>query len=133
MPKVSSIPLAVVAALLVAGPALAGTGKGADRDRPVTRAEFAEHQGKWFERLDANGDGVLTQAELAERAARREQRRQERFAKADTDQDGQLSRAEFVAVGEQWFGRLDRNGDGTITPDERPHRHGRDGGGKQPG
>lgn len=133
MPRVSPIALSAVAALLVAGPALAGAGKGADHDRPVTRAELAERHGKWFERLDANGDGVLTQAELAEHAARREQRRQERLAKADTDQDGQLSRAEFVAIGEQWFERLDRNGDGTISPDERPRRHGGDGGGKQPG
>lgn len=43
------------------------------------------------------------------------------FAKADTDGDGKLSRAEAVAANPNVaaeFDKIDTNGDGYITPDE---------------
>jgi len=44
------------------------------------------------------------------------------MAKADTDGDGAVSKAEFLAVAEQRFASMDKNGDGKLTPDERPKR-----------
>jgi Ca2+-binding EF-hand superfamily protein len=38
--------------------------------------------------------------------------------RADTNGDGKISRAEFTAMMEQRFTRLDKNGDGFITADE---------------
>ena len=47
---------------------------------------------------------------------------------ADTNNDGALSKAEFVAYGqkhfESEFARLDKNSDGVLTPDERPTKDG---------
>ncbi len=41
---------------------------------------------------------------------------------ADTDENGQVSKAEFTAVGEKMFERLDRNKDGVISIDDMPDR-----------
>jgi Ca2+-binding EF-hand superfamily protein len=38
--------------------------------------------------------------------------------RADTNGDGKISRAEFAAMSEQRFARMDRNSDGAITADE---------------
>jgi len=42
--------------------------------------------------------------------------------RADTDNDGAISRAEFMAQSEQRFARLDANADGEISGDELPGR-----------
>jgi len=52
---------------------------------------------------------------------------------ADTDGDGNISKAEFAAIGEKHFARMDKNGDGVLSPDERPDPSkfkGRRGGGR---
>ncbi len=41
---------------------------------------------------------------------------------ADTDENGQVSKAEFTAAGEKMFERLDRNKDGVISFDDMPDR-----------
>lgn len=41
---------------------------------------------------------------------------------ADTDENGQVSKAEFTAAGEKMFERLDRNKDGVISIDDMPDR-----------
>lgn len=43
--------------------------------------------------------------------------------KADTNQDGQISKAEFVAAADAKFASTDANGDGVITEDERKAGH----------
>ena len=40
------------------------------------------------------------------------------FEKMDTDSNGSVSRAEFMAAHEKKFGEIDANGDGTISKDE---------------
>ena len=71
-----------------------------DRDGRISRAEAqaaqAKHAGR-FDELDVNKDGYL---DRADRQARMAQRRGECFTKADTDRNGQLSRAEFDRMGE---------------------------------
>ncbi|WP_437604927.1 hypothetical protein WMF20_27455 [Sorangium sp. So ce834] len=75
-----------------------------------------------IKRLDKNGDGKLTVAELPEKA-------QKRLGKADTNKDGTLSAEELKAHAEQHkkaraakqqarFARSDKNGDGFLTRDE---------------
>ena len=45
--------------------------------------------------------------------------------RADTDNDGAISRAEYVAQSDQRFARLDANGDGLLSGDELTGRGGR--------
>ena len=87
--------------LSVAALALAGTGayaahhegKGHDplAGKTVTSAEMQQHAAQMFDRMDANKDGKLDQAD---RAAHRAQM----FDKLDTDKNGTVSREEFAAA-----------------------------------
>jgi len=89
-----------------------------------------------FQRLDQNGDGVLTADEVPEERQRFFDRMMQR---ADQNQDGKLTKEEFTAGlnmdgggqrlmrggrfnAERMFERLDSNGDGKITPDEIPQQ-----------
>jgi Ca2+-binding EF-hand superfamily protein len=42
--------------------------------------------------------------------------------RADTNGDGQVTRAEFSAARDKMFTRLDRNGDGYLSKDDSSHR-----------
>lgn len=82
-----------------------------------------------FARLDTNHDGQLSPDELrglrAQAAAAMRQKMVERL---DTDHNGSVSLEELQAVRPGMtaaqFTRLDRNGDGQLTADELPQRHG---------
>ncbi len=99
---------------------------------------FAQRQpdaNAMFERLDQDGDGVLTSEEVPEERRRFFDRMMQR---ADQNQDGQLTLEEFTAsmdsAGggqrmpggrfdvERMFERFDSNGDGEITQEEIPQR-----------
>lgn len=123
-----------------------------DQDGKVSREEFEAGHAERFAQLDADGSGGLSFEEMAagmhrhahgkgqgkaegdrqagERGERRLQYLQERYAAADADGDGSLSRAEFDALGAARFGHMDANGDGAIEPGEmgrgRHHRHAAD-------
>lgn len=93
-------------AALLALPALAVAQGDARPERgPVTRADMLAQTAKRFAALDANKDGVVTQAEFdqareamkARRTEQRKQRMDERFTRLDTNKDGQLSKAEYEA------------------------------------
>lgn len=71
-----------------------------DGDGRISRAEMQAGKAgmdEHFERMDVNKDGYI---DKADRQARLAERRAECFAKADTDKNGQLSRAEFDRMGE---------------------------------
>ncbi len=108
----------------------------ADGDGRISKAEaakqprFAEH----FARMDANGDGYV---DARDRELRGKQRRDEWFAKADTDKDGKLTRAEIDAAdahrraqfqqrmqarGAERFAAADANKDGRISREEAKSR-----------
>jgi Ca2+-binding EF-hand superfamily protein len=101
---------------------------------------------KRFEKLDANGDGVVTLQEMEagalarfakadankdgkvtaeERRAAFEAHKRERFAKRDANGNGLLERSEVERMPEKWFAKLDANGDGALSQDElrnMPHK-----------
>jgi Ca2+-binding EF-hand superfamily protein len=72
-----------------------------------------------FEALDLDGDGAVTQEELAEA-------RGARFAEADANDDGALDREELLAMGrermergvDRMLARADTDGDGALTETE---------------
>lgn len=120
--------IAIFVATLVGTIAFAGTTL-ADRQDSEGRHEGRGHGYKMgkhrhggerlFESFDLNDDGKLTQDEV-------DQTRQERFAKFDTDSDGELSLQEYEAL---WldamrsrmvdrFQNLDDDGDAAVTTEE---------------
>ena len=133
-------------------PAFADKGHGmfersdADGDGFITKVEFNAGRDSMFTTIDANKDGILTQEEMqAARDAWRAKmgkpandnhdqaqnqtgsdpakKKHGGFMKRlDTNQDGQVSTAEFAAGGEKMFAKLDANADGKIAKDEVPQR-----------
>lgn len=90
-----------------------------DKDGRISRAEAqAAHAkaGDRFEQMDVNNDGYI---DRSDREARTAQRRGECFGKADTDKNGQLSRAEFDKMGEA-CGSM-RDGVGKRMPHDNPN------------
>jgi hypothetical protein len=80
-----------------------------------------------FLSMDADGDGIITEAEMQERMRKRmTERTAKRFAMMDQNGDGRVDRAEFEETGTARFERMDSNGDGQVsTEDFRAQRHGR--------
>ncbi|MFK7764824.1 MAG: EF-hand domain-containing protein [Roseobacter sp.] len=74
-----------------------------------------------FEKLDENGDGQITRAEM-------EAMRANRFTRADANGDGDISLEEMQELGAERarahatriMERLDRNDDGVLSADEMP-------------
>ncbi len=68
-----------------------------DGDGRISRAEAAAHPrfAERFDQMDVNKDGFI---DRVDHQARAEQRRNTWFAEADTNGDGQLSRAEYDAA-----------------------------------
>ncbi len=124
----------------------AGTVVGQDAEQKAdTKPVEAASPGSLFEKLDANGDGKLVKDEISEE----QQRAFERMLRlGDSNDDGELTRDEFqkaateqpasggqsgvgqpgvgqrrgpIAVSaEEFFKRMDRNGDGKLSRDELP-------------
>ena len=103
-----------------------------DGNGSVTLAEVTEKRGDVFVTFDSDGNGLLSPEEyVAFDAARasdiaqmgdghgmQEMQTPMQRAFNDADGDGSVSAAEFAAKSPQMFTRMDRNGDGVITPDD---------------
>ncbi len=96
--------------LFLAGFLAGATAFGLALAGPAAAAERSGH-GKFFDKLDANKDGAITQVEA--RAARTRH-----FDRLDRDRDGTISLEEFHAKGARRFLRFDLDGDGRITREE---------------
>jgi hypothetical protein len=89
--------------------------------RAGARERMEARAGERFKKLDANGDGGVTQQELT---AARQKAEGERFKKLDTDSDGKLSQAEMEAGRKAMMGdRGGRRGSGEGRG-PGPHRDG---------
>ena len=112
-------------------------GPGGDRltrldtnhDGNISRAEFEAGPNGMFDRLDTNHDGVISAQELQAARDAMHQRIAERRAdrpNPDANGDGNISRAEWEAMGAAQFQRMDANHDGRVTREEaeaaRPRR-----------
>lgn len=91
--------------------------------QPAQQAGEQAHQGMGgprdpFQRLDTNADNVLSAEEIAAAS----ERGKAMLERADTDKDGQVTRAEIEASMAAMIDRFDKNGDGVISEDERPFR-----------
>ena len=118
---------AALAGTMLGGAAIAGQdapqGRGAgmmmradtNGDGNISRAEFTAQAEARFARMDKNGDGFITADEMSGRSGRGPGGG---LMAADTDQDGKISRAEFMAQSSERFAKLDTNGDGQISGDE---------------
>ena len=74
----------------------------ANGDGIVTTAEVEAQLTEMFAKVDADGNGIITRDEAkAHHQAMRSERRDAMFEKMDRDADGQLSRAEMQAAQEQ--------------------------------
>ncbi|WP_084758272.1 EF-hand domain-containing protein [Sphingopyxis macrogoltabida] len=101
-----------------------------DGDFRVTRAEIelgagrdADQRSREAEAMmglyDADGDGVVTLREAADREpGGRRDRSFDGFLALDPDGDGKLTAVELIARAEQLFKRFDSDGDGTLSKDE---------------
>jgi hypothetical protein len=110
--------VALPALLWVAAPALAATKTGpatrfdTDNDGTVDIDEAKKAASTLFDKLDTDKDGTLDFKELKGRLTQKE------FAAADPDNDGTLSKDEYLALVEKRFKAADPDNDGTVSAAE---------------
>lgn len=89
----------------------------------MTLVQFQARQEERFMARDSDGDGRISQAEFAAAAKSGRGEPAKRFARLDTNRDGYLDKTELAAMLEHHFHKLDRNGDGVLSPEERSAAH----------
>jgi Ca2+-binding EF-hand superfamily protein len=98
----------------------------ANHDGAITQDEYIAAATAHFNKVDVNGTGEITAQQIASspRMVRHEQRFAAREVKRmDTNGDGSVSQDEYIAAAKTRFAKLDKNGDGFIEADEVPaHR-----------
>lgn len=77
---------------------------------------IAQPRGGGVEKADANGDGVITRAEVQADV-------KAKFAKMDVDGNGVLDKADREAKKAQHFAKTDTNGDGELSQAEMDAAH----------
>ena len=92
----------------------------ANDDGAVSAAEAAAWHEGMFNAMDANNDGVLDIDEFVaaagqNRGYRQQEKRAERFREIDGDNDGNVTQAEFMAMGKSRFEAADGDGDGRVS------------------
>lgn len=92
----------------------------ANKDGIITREEVTAAAERRFAALDRNQDGVLDKADGdALRRATADYRVQRFMHRYGADSDRKVTKDQFFAKAKERFARLDRDGDGTISRDER--------------
>lgn len=90
-----------------------------DGDGRVTQEEWSATKLERFEKGDLDGDGRVTPEEMQQA---RQAHRAARFAKKDADGDGLLSPEEVSWMDADRFAKKDADGDGYLGADELRHR-----------
>ncbi len=107
-------------------------GANANKDGEVTIQEVQDHAAASFKRFDRNADGVIDEADreafMKEMTDYRVRRFMHRFG---AGQDGKLTLEQFRAERDKRFARMDLDGDGTLSRDERGGGRGWHRGGRQ--
>lgn len=88
--------------------------------------EFVNSAQERFDRLDKDGNGLLSEDET-----QREGRRGGDRGKADANDDGSVDRTEFIASAQSRFEKMDKDGNGVLSEDEMRRKEGRRFGGKR--
>ena len=101
-------------------------GLDADQNGSISAEEAAAHAEAMFALMDVNGDGVMVADEMG--AGRMglmnpwgtpqlmQERHAARFAARDTDGNGEVTMAEFLAAEKAQYEAADSDGDGKVTP-----------------
>lgn len=87
-------------------------------DGVITRAEYQTVQAMRWPQIDRNGDGFLSDDDFPRIAVGRARAQLADIAYLDANGDGRISRDEFVNGPAPVFRRADRNGDGILTRSE---------------
>ncbi len=111
--------LAFAASLAWVQPALSQDTAAPPGPAGITLDQFVARQSARIMAADTDGDGRISRAEMAAMATKGEHDPSRRFDAIDTNHDGYLDKAEIRAALEKRFHRMDVNGDGILTPDER--------------
>ncbi|WP_050043747.1 EF-hand domain-containing protein [Bradyrhizobium sp. LTSPM299] len=98
----------------------AGTAESwdANRDGVYTCDEWKGYLGRAFDRADRNHDGILTSAEFEVVRRMGSALADADFGYFDENQDGKITRSEFVGKPNEFILQYDKNGDCRVTPEE---------------
>lgn len=89
--------ITAAAVALLSGPAFAEKDVIIEGWDPLTREEAIEKAAERFDRMDANGDGVVTREEMAVKTSVEDTRKKPRMFRADKNGDGFLTPEEVDA------------------------------------
>ena len=98
-----------------------------------TLAQFETRQEMQIMAADSDGDGRVSLAEFEAAAKAKKTDPAKRFRRIDANQDGFLDKTEIDTMFSRRFHRLDRDGDGIVTGEERMAAHRAQRGSAKPG